>query len=83
MNSYKARYKDLKEKEFIINHSVYKTYSKEVYVENSFYQYIIYINPGPEHKFGVSAALNINNNEVDKSDLKKFKEIVKSIVVKK
>ena len=83
MNSYKARYRDLKEKEFIINHSLYKTYSKEVYVENNFYQYIIYINSGPEHKFGVSVALNINNNEVDKLDLGNFKQIVKSIVVKK
>ena len=83
VNSYKARFSNLKQKEFPISHSVYTTYSKKVYVENSFYQYIIYINPGPKFKFGISAALNTNEKDVDKSDLELFKEIVKSIVVDK
>ncbi|CAM1344857.1 hypothetical protein [Tenacibaculum amylolyticum] len=83
VNSYKNRYKNLKEKEFKINHPNYRTYSTELYVEGNFYQYIVYINPGKEYKFGVSAALNINKNELDQKDLETFKEIIKSIQVLK
>lgn len=81
VNSYKFKYKNLKEKEFKINHSLYKTFSKEVYVEGSFYQYIIYINPGKIYKYGISVALNINKNEIDAKDLNIFKEIAESIRV--
>ncbi len=79
VNAYKEEYKNLKEKEFIINHAYYPTYAREVYVEGSFYQYIVYINPGRQYEFGLSVALNINNREIDQKDLEIFKEIVKSI----
>ena len=79
INSYIEKYENLKQKELTINHSSYKTFCKEVYVEGSFYQYIVYLNPGKEFEFGISVALNINKTELENEDLEIFKNIVKSV----
>lgn len=79
IQSYVERYESLKQKDLNINHSSYKTFGKQVYVEGNFYQYILYINPGKEYKFGISIALNINKTELENEDLEIFKTIVKSV----
>lgn len=83
INSYKEKYVNLKQKDLNINHTSYAIFSKEVYVNSEFHQYIVYLNPGKEFKFGVSVALNINNTELSNEDLEIFKNIVKSVKAKK
>ena len=77
--SYERKYSNLKQKELNIKHSTYGTFCKEVYVEESFYQYIVYLNPGEEFEFGISVALNINETELDNTDFEIFKNLVESV----
>ena len=83
INSYKERYVNLKQKDLKINHTSYVIFSKEVYVDSEFHQYIVYLNPGKEFKFGVSVALNINKTALSNTDLEIFKNLVKSVKAKK
>lgn len=81
VNQYVLKYKNLKKRGLTVNHHLYKTFSKEVYVEGKFHQFIVYLNPGKQYKFGISIALNINK-ELNREDLDTFKELIKSLKVK-
>ena len=79
VNSYFEKYENFKQKDLIIHHSLCDTFCKEVYVKDSFYQYIVYLNP--EKEFEISATLNTSKTELGNEDLEIFKDLVKSISV--
>ena len=83
IKSYKEKYKDLKEQTFLVSHKNYKCYSKMVYVENVFYQYTVYINPGLKYKRGLSVAMNIQFLPATDEQLKAFREIISSLLMMK
>ncbi len=83
INSYIEKYSNLKQKNLSINHHIYKVFSKEVYVEEEFHQYIVYLNPGKGFEYGVSVTLNINKTELLNEDLEIFKNLVRSIEILK
>src|SRR5690348_6105999 len=60
IKGYQKDYKNLKQQDIEVTHKEYKCFSKLVYVENNFYQYIVYINCGTKYKSGISVAMNIS-----------------------
>ncbi|MBC7450154.1 MAG: hypothetical protein H7259_01550 [Cytophagales bacterium] len=83
IKSYKDKYKNLKQQDFLVSHKDYKCYSKLVYVDNDFYQYIVYVNPGPKFRTGVSVAINISKRLATEEELQAFRQIISSLVMLK
>ncbi len=79
VNSNKEKYKNLEEKELIVKHENFKCFSKLVYKENNFYQYISYINPGEKFKNGLSVSMNISKREATEKELQAYKSIIESL----
>ena len=81
INSYKKDYKNLLEQELMVEHKDYKCFSKLIYVTNSFYQYIVYVNPGQKYKSGITVSMNISKRPAREDELKAFREIVSSLIM--
>lgn len=81
INSYQQQYKNLKLQKFSAIHKEYKCYSKMMYVENEFYQYTVYVNPGPEYSSGLSVAMNIQKRAATEIELSAFQQIIASLAM--
>src|SRR5471030_1263108 len=46
LNAYKKDYPTVKFQDFSVTHSSYRCFSKIAYVDQKFFQYIVYLNPG-------------------------------------
>ena len=78
---YKDKSKNLKQQDIPAHHKEYKCYSKMVYVENEFYQYTVYLNPGIKYKNGLSVAMNISKRAATADELKAFQTIIESLTI--
>jgi len=83
IDSYKKDYQNLIEKDLLVTHKDYKCFSKLIFLKDNFYQYIVYINPGPEYKSGISVSMNISKRPATESELSAFNEIISSLVMLK
>jgi len=81
IKSYENKYKDLKKDKLSVSHKEYKCYSKLVYVADKFYQYTVYVNPGPKYKNGLSVAMNISKRAATDDELKAFQTIIGSLAM--
>ena len=81
ISKYKKKYKNLKLKDFFVKHNKYECFSKLVFVEKKFYQYIVYINPGKKYRSAFSAAMNISKVPATEKELKAFEEIIRSLLM--
>ncbi len=81
IEGYQKEYKDLKQQDISISHKEYKCYSKLVYAEGKFYQYLVYINCGVKFKKGISVAMNISKRQASEEELKTFRDIIASLVM--
>ena len=83
IKGYKDRYPDLKQQDLVVNHNVYKCFSKCVFVDKKFYQYTVYVNPGPKYKKGVSFSMNIQKRQATDNELQAFSQIIASLIMLK
>ena len=79
ISKYEKAYENLKQKDINLNHEEYKCYSKLVFKENDFYQYIVYINPGKKYTKGLSVSMNISKRAANEEEFKAFYSIIKSL----
>jgi len=78
---YETKYPKLKKQDLSSAHPTYKTYAKLVYVEGDFYQYTVYLNPGPKYKKGLSVSMNISKRKANGEELKAFQTIISSLMM--
>lgn len=81
VKSYKDKYRKLKSRDVTVSHKDYKCYAKLVYVDNDFYQYIVYLNPGPSYKTGISVAMNVGRREANEEEMRAFRQLVSSLLM--
>ena len=79
--SYKRDYPTLKEQNLEAKHKNYKTFSKLIYVDNKFFQYITYINPGTKYHNGISVAMNISKRQATDKELLAYRQIINSLIM--
>jgi hypothetical protein len=79
--SYKRDYPKAKFQDFKVKHKSYKTYSKLVFIDKKFYQYIVYINGGSKYKTGFSVAMNILNRQATQEELQSYLDIIASLTI--
>jgi hypothetical protein len=79
MKGYRAQYPDIKFKEIIIAHPTYRVFPKLFTVPGEFYEYVAYINPGPQKKVMFSVSMNKQKVEATLSELDVYQKIIASL----
>lgn len=84
----KEKNHDLKQSEWTpseqnveVSHKEYACFTKLIYVDNLFYQYMAYINPGNKFRNAFSVSMNIPKRPATKEELLAFREIISTLVV--
>lgn len=76
---YRKKFPKLMLEELPVEHPKWKTYSKLLFVPDSFYEYVAYLNPGPQSRLMFSVALSKTGARASEAELKAFEEILRSI----
>lgn len=81
MEGYKSKYRNIKFKDINVNHPTYKTFPKLFFVPDTFFEYVVYINPGKEFTQLFSVSMNKQKKEATKEELEAFRNITSSILM--
>ena len=79
MNDYRNQFPNIQFKDIAVSHPRYRIYSKVFYVENNFYEYVAYINPGPQSALMFSVAMNTQKTEATQSELATLQKVITSL----
>ncbi len=79
MESYRKQYPKVQFKDVSVKHPEYKTYSKLFYVDNRFYEYVTYLNPGNNYRYNISVSMNLQKAEASKEDMHAYSSVIESI----
>ena len=81
MEGYKSKYSNIKFKYIEVSHPVCKTFPKLFFVPDTFFEYVVYINPGEGIPQLYSVSMNKQKEEAAKEELEVFRNIVNSILM--
>jgi hypothetical protein len=79
LNGYKKQYPSTKFADLDFKHPSYKTCAKLFYTQDDFYEYIAYLNPGPQYKFIFSVALSKEKQAATQDELAAFNHVLRSL----
>ena len=81
LNGLRQRYPEMKSDELDVKHPAYATFPKLFYQPGSFFEYVAYLNPGPQFPFSLAVAMSKAKSAASPGELAAFENVVKSIVV--
>jgi len=81
MEGYKSKYSNVKFKDIDVSHPKYKTFPKLFFVPDTFFEYVVYINPGEGIPQLYSVSMNTQKEEATKVELEAFRNIIRSILM--
>lgn len=81
MKQYKEQYAGVKFKSLAVTHPTYRTFPKLFTVPGSFYEYVTYVNPGPQKKLMFSVSMNKQKSEATSDDLVVYQKIISSLLL--
>jgi len=79
VKDYKKQYPSTKFATLDVRHPDYKTSAKLFYTENDFYEYVAYLNPGPQCKFMFSVAMSKEKQPATQEELAAFSHVLNSL----
>jgi phosphatidylserine decarboxylase len=79
MESYRKQYPKVQFKDVSVKHAVYETYPKLFYVDNSFYEYVTYLNPGKNYRYNIIVSMKVQKTEASKEDMQAYSSVIESI----
>ncbi|HVP90262.1 MAG TPA: hypothetical protein VMS75_03490 [Terriglobales bacterium] len=79
IGGYRKEFPRLMLADFTVEHPKYKTYPKLLYVPDSFYEYVVYLNPGPDARLMFSVAMSKKGSPASEVEFKAFREVLASI----
>ncbi|HEV7507692.1 MAG TPA: hypothetical protein VGS07_22600 [Thermoanaerobaculia bacterium] len=81
LNGLRRQYPELQSQDLDVKHPAYVTFPKLFYKPGSFFEYVTYLNPGPQFPFSVSVAMSKAKSAASPGELGAFESVVKSITV--
>lgn len=81
MEAYKSKYWNIKFKDIDVSHPTYQIFPKLFFVPDTFFEYVVYINPGKGIPQPYSVSMNKQKKEATNEELEVFKSIIRSIVM--
>lgn len=79
MRIFKKNHKNTKFKGIAVNHGNYNTAGKVFMVDNEFYEYVTFLNPGKEIKYQMAIIMRVYKREANAKELDAYKSTVSSI----
>ena len=79
MNDYRSHYPNVQFADIIASHPEYRVYPKVFYIPNNFYEYVAYVNPGPQSALMFSVAMNKQKIKASQNELTAFREAIASL----
>jgi len=79
MQQYKKKYPTAQFKDLNVAHSEYKTFARNVFVLNQFYEYVAYLNPGPGKSLIFSVSMSKMNAPATDGELKAYESVLESV----
>jgi hypothetical protein len=83
MREYKAQYPRVQFKDIPAKHPDYLCLAKVFYVPGKFYEYVAYVNPGPQKPVLFSVSMNIQKSEASAKELDAFESAIWSLTLLK
>lgn len=80
MTGYKAKYPKVQFSDLVVSHPKYKICAKLFYVENDFYEYVVYVDPGIGVKMNFSIVMSKDSTPATPEEMKAFKEVLESLI---
>jgi hypothetical protein len=81
LNGLRQRYPEIKSGDLDVKHPAYATFPKLFYMPGSFFEYVAYLNPGPQFPFSVAVAMSKAKSAASPGELAAFASVLKSVNV--
>ena len=79
VNQYKKDYPKTQFTELSVKHAEYPTAAKLFYTKGEFYEYVAYLNPGPQVNLMFSVAMSKENKPATQDELAAFVHVLQSL----
>ena len=79
MKGYKAKKPKVQFADLSVTQPKYKICAKLFYFENEYYEYVVYVDPGPGVKRNFSVAMSKDKKPATPEEMKAFQEILESV----
>jgi hypothetical protein len=83
MSQYRTKYAKIQFEELLISHPKYKVFPKLFSLPSVFYEYVTYVNPGPQMKMMFSVSMNKQINAATKDELDAYQKVIASLFMLK
>ncbi len=80
-NGMRQQYPELQSKELEVRHPGYATFPRLFFKPGSFFEYVAYLNPGPQFPFCLAVAMSKGKSAASPDELTAFESVLKSITV--
>jgi hypothetical protein len=81
LNGLRQQYPEIQSGELSVKHPGYATFPRLFYKPGSFFEYVAYLNPGPQYPFSVAVAMSKAKSAASPGELAAFESVLKSITV--
>jgi hypothetical protein len=79
MKQYSDQYADIKFDSLHVDHPKYKCFSKIFFVENDFYEYVTYLNPGKRFRYTLSVSMSTKDTSATEQELSAYRTVISSL----
>ncbi len=81
MNQYRSKYPKVAFKDIDGIKAHYKAWPRLFYLPKTFYEYVTYLNPGPEHRQLISISMNKTGTPATADELRAYQVVIQSFVL--
>ena len=81
LNGLRQQYPEIQSGELEVRHPGYATFPRLFYKPGSFFEYVAYLNPGPQYPFSLAVAMSKAKSAASPGELEAFERVLKSIIV--
>jgi hypothetical protein len=77
----RQQYPEIQSRDLEVKHPGYATFPRLFYKPGSFFEYVAYLNPGPQYPFSLEVAMSKAKSAASPGELAAFESVLKSITV--
>jgi len=79
MSDYRQHFATIQFRDIAVSHPTCHVFPKVFFVKNTFYEYVTYVNPGPQSALMFSVSMNKQKTEATQSELTAFQKVISSL----
>src|SRR5207302_9678697 len=79
MDGYRQEYAGVAFEDIAVAHPTYRAFAKLFLVKDTFFEYVVYLNPGKGVPFILSVSMNKQRTRATKAEFESFQEVVRTL----